>query len=147
MAVVIEGTRNGHRGGASLASTGATAAASLGRLPSRGPRRALLLGLSAALLLSSCALGPGQAYLTIVNPNDPTQGTFNYTTIILDGVLLPYTVLAGASVQLPVLYNQNHTLSYVFVAQPNGAAASNTSEGPTSIFVPQGGYSLIGAKY
>lgn len=114
------------------------------------PRAAILL--AAAALLASCAfipvLGPNQAYLTITNPNKPTQGTFTYTTIILDGVLLPYTVTAGASLQLAVTYNQSHTLSYTFSAQPNGGGTvSPRSVGPIAIFVPQGGYVYLGVVY
>ncbi len=110
----------------------------------------MLALLATALLISACALipglGPGQAYLTIMNPNNPQKGTFNYTTIILDGVVLPITITAGASQQLAVTYNQSHILSYTFVATASGQTTT-TSVGPLAIYVPQGGYVYQGVLY
>ena len=115
--------------------------------------RSLVRGLPVlltAVLLAACflPLGPNQAYLTITNPNDPTKGTFNYININLDGVLILYTITAGASQQLAVTYNQSHLLTYTFYAKPAGmATATVTQVGPTLIYVPQGGSVVLGAKY
>jgi len=134
------------------ARTSARARALLLITPHAGPTRSLLWRLAVlatAVLLTACSLplGPNQAYLTITNPNSPMKGTFNYTTIILDGVVLPYTITAGASQQLAVTYNQSHTLSYSFYAKPTGGTATTTPEGPFAIYVPQGGYVYLGATY
>ena len=113
---------------------------------------AMLIAVGALLVsLAACSgagviIPAGEAQLTIQNPNDPTKGTFDYTTLFLDGNALTIDkISAGGTYTDPNPVSVGtHTLDLTFIQQPTGGPATTTQKTGLIITIPQ---SASGSQY
>lgn len=108
-------------------------------------RSAVLTAVGALLIsLAACSgagvtIPAGETQLTIQNPNDPTKGTFDYTTLFLDGNALTIDkISAGGTFTVPTPVSVGtHTLDLTFVQRPTGGTETKTPENGLIITIPQ----------
>jgi len=125
---------------------------------------ALLLGaffaLAACDATGSLTLQAGYAWITVINPNNASNGTFTYSNIYLDDPTnieeysLPANTTGNAEIQFQAPYGAVHKVAFQFTWSSDTAPSAGSSwtqysttaaqEGPYSFLLTSAGYTITG---